>query len=97
MLAVAYHKLAEAYEGSRFGAVTVRPTRGLYVMQQCFWPGNRSSGPDVGRTLIGKPSNRPSGRPSAGRRADFEAFPSRVRPKSGPEARCPARKHYCIT
>jgi hypothetical protein len=33
---------------------------------------------------------RPSGRPSAGRRADFEAFPTRTRPKSGisgPEAR----------
>ncbi len=28
-----------------------------------------------------------------GRRADFEAFPTRIRPKSGPEARFPARKH----
>ncbi len=42
--------------------------------------------------LIGKNLNRPSGRPSAGRRADVEAFPIRIRPKSGP-----ARKHYCIT
>ncbi len=28
--------------------------------------------------------NRPSGRPSAGRRADMEAFPIRIQPKSGP-------------
>ena len=32
--------------------------------------------------------NLPSGRPSA-----FEAFPIRIRPKSGPEGRFPARKH----
>ena len=32
-------------------------------------------------------------RPSAGRKADFEALPIRIRPKSGPEARFPARKH----
>jgi hypothetical protein len=31
-----------------------------------------------------KPQNRPSRRPSAGRAADFEAFPIRIRPKSGP-------------
>ncbi len=33
----------------------------------------------------------PAGR--AGRRADFEAFQNRIRPKPGPEARFPARKH----
>ena len=37
------------------------------------------------------------GRPSAGRRADFGAFPVAVRPQSGPEGRFPARKHYCVT
>ncbi len=33
----------------------------------------------------------------AGRRADFYVFPTRTRPKSVPEARYRARKHYCIT
>ncbi len=33
----------------------------------------------------------------AGRRADVDAFPIRMRPKSGPEARFPARKHHCVT
>ncbi len=47
--------------------------------------------------LHGKHRNRPSGRPSAGRRADFGAFPVAVRPKSGPEVRFPAQKHYCVT
>ncbi len=37
-----------------------------------------------------------AGRPSAGRRADFEAFPIRIRPKSGPQGRFPARKGYCL-
>ena len=36
-------------------------------------------------------------KPRAGRRADFEVFPTRIRPKSGPEARFPAQKHYCVT
>ncbi len=36
------------------------------------------------------------GWPSAGRRAEFEVFPNRVRPTCGPEARFPARKHYCV-
>ncbi len=35
--------------------------------------------------LPGKYRNRPPGRPSAGRRADFDAFPVAVRPKSGRE------------
>ncbi len=57
---------------------------------------NNVSGPEVGLAdrisagfQLGKPQNRPSGWPSAGRRADFEAL---IRPKSGPEARF--RKHY---
>ncbi len=36
-------------------------------------------------------------RTTAGRRTDFGAFPMRTRPKSGPEARFQARKHYCVT
>jgi hypothetical protein len=32
-----------------------------------------------------------------GRKADFRIFPVAVRPKSGPEGRFPARKHYCVT
>ncbi len=62
-----------------------------------------TSGPGIGLPgwilaglLPGKHRNRPSGRPSAGRRADFSAFPVAVRPKSGPEGRFPARKHYCV-
>jgi hypothetical protein len=55
-------------------------------------PGFRArSRPDSSRI---KPQSRPSGRPSAGRRADSQAFPMRVRPKSGPDALFPARKHY---
>ena len=65
---------------------------------------NNASGPEIGlpgRILAGllpeKHRNRPSGRPSAGRRADFGAFPVAVRPQSGPEGRFTARKHYCVT
>ncbi len=47
--------------------------------------GNGASGTDFGRILIGSLKNRPSFRP------DFEAFPTRIRP------RFPARKHYCVT
>ncbi len=36
----------------------------------------------------GKPQSRPAGRPSAGRTDDFDAFPTRIRPKFGPEASC---------
>ncbi len=60
---------------------------------------NSSSGLEIGilgRILTWKTQNRHSGRP-AGRSADFEAFPARTRPKSGPEAQCEARKHYCVT
>ncbi len=65
---------------------------------------NSASKPEIG--LLGRmsaglqsgtPQNRPSGRPSAGRRADFDVCPTRIRPKSGREARFPARKHYCVT
>ncbi len=47
--------------------------------------------------LSGKLPNRPSGRPKAGRRADFEAFPIRIRPECVPEARFAARKRHCST
>ncbi len=64
---------------------------------------NSASGPEIGIPgrisagfHSGKPRSRPSGRPKAGRRADFEDLPTRIRPKAGPEARCPARKHYCV-
>ena len=61
---------------------------------------NSASGPGIGRILAGllpgKHRNRPSGRPSAGRKPDFEVFSMRIRPKSSPEAQFPARKHYCI-
>ncbi len=46
---------------------------------------------------LGKLQNRPSGLPPAGRRADFDVSPIRIRPKSAPEGRLPALKHYCIT
>ncbi len=52
---------------------------------------NRACGPDFGRILIGKTSK------SAGRRADFEAFPIKIWPKSGPKPRFPGRKHFCVT
>ncbi len=35
-------------------------------------------------------------RTDSGRRADFGALPVAVRPKSGPEGRFTARKHYCV-
>ncbi len=54
-----------------------------------------ASGPDFGRILIGKTSKAVL-RPVKGRRADFEALPMRIRPTSGPEARFPARKPYCV-
>ncbi len=65
---------------------------------------NSASGLEIGLPgrilaglLPGKHRNRPAGRPSASRRADFGAFPVAVHPKSGPEGRFPARKHYCAT
>ena len=63
---------------------------------------NIASGPEIGLPgrvlaglLPGQHRNRPSGRPSAGRMADFGAFPVAVRLKSGPEGRSAARKHCC--
>ncbi len=47
--------------------------------------------------LPGRHRNRPFGRPKAGRRAEFGAFPVAVRPKSGPEGRFTGRKHYRVT
>jgi hypothetical protein len=54
---------------------------------------NSACGPKIGLTgrmlaglLLGKRRNRASGRPSAGRRADFGAFQVAVRPKSSPKA-----------
>ncbi len=64
---------------------------------------NIASGPEIGSpgrildgVLPGKDRIRPSGRPKAGRRAEFCVFPVAVRPKSSPEGRFPARKHYCV-
>ncbi len=34
---------------------------------------------------------------TAGRRPDFDVYPIGIRPKSCPEARFQARKHYCLT
>ena len=52
---------------------------------------NNVSGPEIGLPgrisagfQSGKLQNRLSGRPSAGRRADWEACPTRIQPKSGP-------------
>ena len=60
---------------------------------------NSASGPEIwfpGRISAGfysgKHKNRPSGRPEACRRPDFDAFPTGILPKSCPEARFPARK-----
>ncbi len=65
---------------------------------------NSLSGPEIGLLgrilaglLPGKHRHPPSGRPKAGRRADFCISPVAVRPKNGPEARFPTRKHYCVT
>ncbi len=62
---------------------------------------NSACGPEIGldfgRILVGTASKSSSGRPKAGPRADFEAFPNRIRPKSGPEDRFSARKHYRVT
>jgi hypothetical protein len=64
---------------------------------------NRAPGPEIGLPGLilagcqaGKPKHRPSGRPKAAQRADFEALRTKIRPKSGPEAQCPARTHYCL-
>ena len=65
---------------------------------------NSASGPEIGLPgrilaglLPGKNRNRLSGRPKAGRRADFGGFLVAVQQNSGPEVRFTARKHYCVT
>jgi hypothetical protein len=65
---------------------------------------NSASGPDIrlpGRVLDGllpgKHRNRPSGHPKAGRKADFDAFPVAVRPKSGPECLTETERQGHIT
>ncbi len=60
----------------------------LWFVGVLFWPYS----PTIGNT-----PKSPSGRPWAGRRADLGAIPVAVRPKSGPEGRFSARKHYCVT
>ena len=73
---------------------------------ECFWEvccpisRNNASKPEIGFPGVisagfysGKHNHRPAGRPKAGRRAKFEAVLIRIRPKSGSEARFPARKH----
>jgi hypothetical protein len=46
---------------------------------------------------VGEHRNQVSGRPKAGWRTHFDVFPIRIRPKSGPEARFPARRLHCPT
>jgi hypothetical protein len=79
---------------ARTAAVTlwIRDVCGCILCCALVLPG-RTSGfragfrPDSGR------ESRPPGRPFAGRRADFKAFPIKILPKIGPETRFPARKH----
>ncbi len=56
-----------------------------------WFPGQISAGPSSE-----KHQNRPSSRPKAGHKADVEASPTRIQPKSSPEAGFPDRKHYCV-
>ena len=76
---------------------TETETRGGKNEQDYFMLRNSASVPDIGLPggiSAGTSQIRPSGRPLplAGRRADFEVFPIRIRPKSGPETRSPARQ-----
>ncbi len=59
-----------------------------------MFPGRKSGSRDGFRP----DSNRESVKigPLAGRRADFYVFQIGIRPKSGPEAQFPARRHYCL-
>ncbi len=52
-------------------------------------------GPNPLRSFSQNPIWRVQTAPPA--RTDFGAFPVAVRPKSGPEGRYTARKHYCVT
>ncbi len=76
-----------------------RDKHGTYTML-----GKTASEPEIGLPVripaafySGKLQKRPSGRPKSGRKADFEAFPTRIRLESGPVGRLPARRHYCVT
>ncbi len=51
----------------------------------------RNSSSRAGFRTDSNPENLKIGRPKAGRRTDCESFPTTSRPKSGPEARSPAR------
>ncbi len=97
---------SQVYPGPSYtpvpGIPRTRPYQSFVVAAQYSMLCNRDSGPEVvlpGRISTGywpgKPQNRPSDRPKAGRRADCEAFPVRIRPKSGSD-RLPARKHSCV-
>ncbi len=60
---------------------------------------NTASGPEIGlpgRILAGLQLGNHRNQPS-GRRTDLGAFPVAIWPKSGPEGRFTARKHYCVT
>jgi hypothetical protein len=69
-----------------------------YVARQCLRAKKWDSGLDFGGILIGKAS-KPALWPAFGRQDGrfLFGFPIRIRPKSGPEARLLARKHYRIT
>ncbi len=69
-------------------------TEALYSMLRASGPEIRLPGRILAGLLLGNDRYRPSGRPNAGGRADFEVVPTRIRPKSGSEYRFPARKHY---
>jgi hypothetical protein len=80
---------------------TETETRGGKNEQDYFMLRNSASVPDIGLPggiSAGTSQIRPSGRPLplAGRRADFEVFPIRIRLKTRPEARFPDRKHHCV-
>ncbi len=47
--------------------------------------------------VSGEPQNRSSDGPKAGRRTDFADPPIKILPKSCPETRFQARKHYCVS
>ncbi len=97
--------VTKQYKFARFGSCMYAWAFLGKELQTCYSIlRNIASGPEIGLPgrilaglLPGRHQNRPSGRPMAGRRADFGSFPVAVRPKSGPEGRFPARQHYCVT
>ncbi len=66
-----------------------------YPMLRIVLPGRRSGFRAGFRQDFSRGSSKIG--PPAGRRADFEAVPIRIRPKSGPEAQSPSQKHHCLT